>query len=402
MTRRDRPMVALLAVTHAMVHVLEQAFPALLAVLMAQFAFTLKTGGYLAFGLALAFGAGAIPAGMLAQRWGARQVVQLYLLIAGAGAAVMAFAPTTPVLALGLVLIGAGISLYHPAGTSYVATHADARSQALGYHGVGGGFGVYVGPALAVTLAALLGWRGAFGAYAVVAIALIALIHRLPDRAPRPEAPPHADAPVESAGHDQPTRLHVLLFAAVLVGFIYRGVLTFLPLYLGIQLAGNSSPQHAAAIGGYVATGALSIGMVAQWLGGQLGARFSPTALFALGHIATVPCLLLLGHAHGGLLVAAAVAFAFCHFFGQPLGNLLVADFTSARRRDRAFGLYFAFAFGLGAFASGVGGEVGARYSIATIFVMLAGVAATAATAACWLHFAPRLRPATVVQPAET
>ena len=403
MTHTDRRVVGLLATAHAMVHIFEQAFPALLGLLMVQFAFSLQAGGYMQFGLALAFGVGAIPGGMLASRWGARRVVQVYLLLASAGACLMAFATDTTMLTLGLLGIGAGISLYHPAGTSFVATNVRARSQALGYHGMGGGFGVCIGPALTVTLAALVSWRVTLGAYAVMGLGLAALLRRLPesgvhDVAHAPEADDRPRAPEETGNA---TRLSLLLFAAVLVGFVYRGALTFLPLYLGRRLAGDSSPERAAAIGGYIVTGALTIGMGAQWLGGQLGARYSPTRLFALGHMASVPCLLLLATADGVLLVVAAALFAFGHFLAQPLGNALVAEYTSVANRERAFGWYFALAFGLGAFASSIGGEVGARYALESIFLLLSAVAAVACAAAWWLHVLARAPGTRIPQPVE-
>ncbi len=406
MTWTDRKLIAIFGSAHTMVHIFEQALPALFPILMVRFALSVTDVGNVQFGLALAFGALAIPAGMLATRWGAHRVVQLYLAIASLGALIMAFAPNARVLLVGAIVVGVGLGLYHPAGTSYLATHVRARSKAMGLHGVGGGLGVSSGPVVTVALAALLGWSVTLMVYAAVGCILIYLVRHVPGMMNAPAESAQTDAaggtvPAPPAGQTQMRRLSVLMVAATLVGFVYRGVITFLPLYLGLALAGPEQPERAVLLGGICASGALYIGMVGQWVGGHLGERFSHTGLFALGHTVSVPCLVLLALADGYLLVVAAALFAFGHFLAQPLGNVLVANFSSTAHRDRAFGWYFAFAFGIGAFAASVGGRIGEQFTLGTIFLLLAGVAALAVVAAWWLHFLPERVPAATPQPAE-
>lgn len=405
MTTNDRRLVAVFAAVHTMVHIFEQALPALFPLLMAHFALSVSAAGNVQFGLALAFGVWAVPAGLLAARWGAHRVVQLYLVIASAGALVMAWAPNTAVLTCGAILVGTGIGLYHPAGTSFLATHVRARSKAMGYHGMGGGLGVSSGPVLTVALAAVLGWSATLVVYAGVGLVLIYLVRHVPgmmNGAPETDTAdtPHPTAPPPEGTND-PRRLGILLVSATMVGFVYRGVITFLPLYLGLALAGPDNPERVALLGGIFASGALYIGMGAQWLGGQLGERYSPTGLFALGHTLSVPCLVLLAYADGYALVPVAAMFAFGHFLAQPVGNVLVANYTSAGKRERAFGWYFALAFGVGAFAATIGGRIGQEFTLASIFLLLAGAASVAVVAAWWLHFMPGPAPTAARQPAE-
>lgn len=411
MTASDRKLIAIFSAAHTMVHIFEQALPALFPLLMAEMALSITGASTMQFGLALAFGGCAIPAGMLAARWGAGRVVQLYLVIAAVGAVTMAVAPSPALLAVGAVAIGVGLGLYHPAGTSFLTTNVRARSKAMGYHGLGGGLGVSTGPILTVGLAALLGWRMALIAYALMGLGVASLLRHVPGiMAPAAEAggkdrlhaQPESAAPAAQPEEETDLRrFGLLLTVGTLVGFVYRGAITFLPLYLGYALAGPDEPERVALLGGVFASATLYIGMGAQWLGGQLGERYPPTILLAIGHTLSVPCLLLLARSEGYVCVIAAGLFAFGHFLAQPLGNVLVASYSSRKHRDGAFGWYFALAFGIGSLGAVVGGAVGEHFTLGTVFTLLAGVASLAVGAAWCLHVLPQPSRERAVQPAE-
>ncbi|PSQ41825.1 MFS transporter, partial [Halobacteriales archaeon SW_7_68_16] len=106
MNRNDRSVLTLAAVGHTTVHTYELSIPVFLTVWIAEFGATEVTlGVVVTVGYAL-FGLGAVPGGLLADRLGSRRLV--FACLAGmAGAfALLAVAPTLPVVALALALWG--------------------------------------------------------------------------------------------------------------------------------------------------------------------------------------------------------------------------------------------------------------------------------------------------------
>ena len=75
MNRNDRRITGYAMVGHAMVHTYELAVPILVTVWLAEFSATAATlGAAVSVGYAL-FGAGAIPGGLLADRFGSRRLI---------------------------------------------------------------------------------------------------------------------------------------------------------------------------------------------------------------------------------------------------------------------------------------------------------------------------------------
>src|SRR5256885_15201761 len=82
------------------------------------------------------------------------------LFVAAAGCALslalVAAAPSFPVLAIGLVLLGLSAGVYHPSGLSLLSRGVASRERgrAIGIHGVGGSFGEALAPTFAALFAA--------------------------------------------------------------------------------------------------------------------------------------------------------------------------------------------------------------------------------------------------------
>ena len=360
-----------------MVHFYEQAFPALILVMVAYFQITLETAGWMQMLLALAFGLGALPAGYLADRIGAKRIVLVYLIGAAASSIFIAMSTSVAMFAIGLALLGACISLYHPAGTTLVTMQVKQVGKALGYHGMGGALGVAVAPALATMLAVIsptYGWRLSFVAFGVmgllgaVGVATIKITAVPSDKARRRFWPEHIIA--KGAGKS----FVVYLFVAVMVGFCYRGLMTFLPAYFSQELSGGMFAGSDLIKGGRFATMTLLVGIFGQFLGGQLTTRYNLEKLYTVLLIATVPMLVMMSVTTNYVLFFTTMVFAFFHFAGQPVGNNLVAKYTDERGRGLGFGIYFASAFGIGSLASGFSGMVADRFGLGKIFFVLGGL----------------------------
>jgi ACS family glucarate transporter-like MFS transporter len=138
-----------------------------------------------------------VPAGMLADRLGARRVLGIAALSWVAATALMAVAPAAaalPVLLGARLLLGIGESPTFPAAAQAVSLHvpAAARGRANGIVIAAIGLGSAIAPPLVTGVMARFGWRAALlvSALPALAVALAWLgVRRMPPAAAEAEAP---------------------------------------------------------------------------------------------------------------------------------------------------------------------------------------------------------------------
>jgi MFS family permease len=140
----------------------------------------------------LAFGLAQLPLGVLLDRFGARRVESVLLLVAAAGAGVFAASPGIAGLAAGRALIGLGVSsCFMGALKSFSWSYGPERQASLtGWIMTAGGLGAIVSSQPMELALRVTGWRQIFAALAVATVAASAwLFLRAPDeqRAAAPE-----------------------------------------------------------------------------------------------------------------------------------------------------------------------------------------------------------------------
>jgi MFS family permease len=155
---------------------------------------------------------------------------------------------------------------------------------------------------------------------------------------------------------------------------------TFLPKFFAVTYTEDAS--LGTALGGAMTTIALLVGLVGMYTAGKLAdGGLSPALVFLMGALFQIPFLLAIAFFGGAALLPLAMGVAFFHFFTQPVGNQMVADFTPARTRGFGYGLYFFMVFGAGSFGAGISGWVSEHVGIADSFAALAGIALPAVVA---------------------
>jgi len=364
MNAAERRLLTYTAFAHALTHIVELTFPALLTRIEDDFGVRAVILGTIASIFAWAFGGSAIPAGFLTDRLGSRRVLVYAFSGATVSLVLVGLSPNEWFLAGTLALLGFCIGLYHPAGLSLIAQGVRQRGLALGFHGVAGNVGQALAPALAVGLAIAVDWRLAFfalaGVAAVMAVVLSITTLRLPGEAEVLVAGNEAPQPAEgaSASEARPgkpetrpaARLVIpllLVYAAfVLSGIVYRGAITFLPQHMEELV----DPK----LGGAFVTVALLMGAVGQLVGGMLSQRVRLERLAPMLAVLAVPALVLTGVVSGALLVVIASVFIFFYFANQPVFTGLIADYAPAGAVGRSYGISFFAGFGLG----GTGGVI--------------------------------------------
>ena len=391
MNPNDRSIVALVMAGHGLVHTYELSIPIFMTAWLGELGVSEAVlGGVVGAGYFL-FGAGALPGGVLVDRFGSRRLIAACFVGMGGAFVLLGLLPGLWGLGGALLAWGAAASVYHPAGLALISTGVQQRGRALAYHGIAGNVGIAAGPLATAllllvfdwpTVAVLLGlpallaavgaWRTSFDERAAVGV------HDAPD-AERGKASSTPDD--VAALWTRSKALFASGFAGVfalvaLSGLYYRGILTFLPDLL-TPLVTVDLPIDVAP-GRYVYAGLLAVGIAGQYVGGRLSdhGRTEQALAAALAVLAVVAVVFLpvAGLGTAALLAVSAV-LGFFLFLVQPLYQATVAEYTPPEARGLSYGYTYLAIFGVGAAGAALAGGVLQVAGPPLLFGVLAGLA---------------------------
>ncbi|QSG10345.1 MFS transporter [Halapricum desulfuricans] len=398
MDGNERSIVAFASSAHALVHTYELSIPIFVVVWLQAFDATTAqlglavTGGYALFGI------GALPGGVLADRFGSRRLVAGGL--AGMGLSFLALSFANGLVAVALALAGWGVaaSVYHPAALSLLSTGVENRGTAFAYHGMAGNAGIALGPLVSALLLVALDWQTVVRLLVVpaVAVAGYALVVEFDEMAA-------VDADVRESNADGPGRAvspssvladsrtlftagFVLALAVVMAnGLFYRGTLTFLPETLGdflppidelLGVVGSDSVLAAELdTASLVYAGLLTVGIAGQYAGGKLSDRVSPTLGIAgaFGALVAVAVAFVPAARIGPVpLLAVSVLLGLFLFALQPLYQATVATYTPPDGRGLSYGYTYLVSFGVGATGATIAGYLLSTLGMGGTFLVLA------------------------------
>jgi MFS family permease len=325
--------------------------------------------------LGLSFGITALPAGFIADRTGERNLLILCCLAMGASAIAVGLSRNIYMLGVCFVVLGLALGIYHPTGAALIARVVSQRGLGFAYQGIGGNIGIASGPIMAGAIASFLGWRAAYFIFAIPALFLALMFFFTPRGELATAQPSTANEEKAEKKPLQPFIFPlVLIFCAqVLNGFIYRGVVTFLPLYLSERIHLAFLNVDSVLIAGSFTTLALAFGIGGQMLGGYLSERMRRETLSFIIALVVVPALLAVANTRGLVLMLAAISFGFFYFMSQPIFNSLIADYSPSNWRGRMYGITFFCAFGLGSFSAGILGYIADRLGTNWVFIVSSG-----------------------------
>jgi MFS family permease len=300
----------------------------------------------------IAFGAFALPAGWLADRWSRRGMMIVFFLGIGASALLTSLASTPVEIGAGLFLIGVFAAIYHPVGiTMVVEARPKNTGVALGINGVWGNMGVASAAIVAGLLIDISSWRAAFVAPGVAPI-VTGLAYVFLCR-------PHGDAGSKQTGGAKPAaalldrRVLVTIFSIIaltttLGSFIFQSMTFALPKVLEERLSGVY--DSATAIG--VATFCVfAIASMAQILIGHLVDRHSIRTVFAFVAGLQIPAYMLAVGLSGLPMLVGAVAFMLLIFGQIPINDALLSRITTPEYRSRIYAIKFVLSFSVAAAA---------------------------------------------------
>lgn len=335
---------------HALDHLLMLLFATVVVTLESEWGLSYSELLLLGVGGTVTFGAGAVPAGWLGDRWSRKHMMTIFFIGTGAASIATGFAQGPMTLAIALTLLGLFASIYHPVGTAMVVQGVTNVGKRLGINGVAGNLGV-AGAALAAGyLIEAYSWRMAFIVPGGISILAGFAFAFLPSATPvTPSASPAKGKGVGgSLGGMVPQMIVIILLMTLLGGVIFNSSLWALPKMFKVRLEGLDF--SAVEVSQLVAL-VYVVGAMAQILVGILLDRFPLRTILMSVAGFQIPCLLLVSQLSEWSLVVMASAMMFTVFGAIPIQDTLVARNTTEDWRARIYALKYLIALGVGALA---------------------------------------------------
>lgn len=133
---RPRTVIRFINAAHIIDHMFMLIFPAAVLGMTATFELSYAELIGLSLGGFIAFGACSLPAGWLGDTWSRRHMMLVFFLGIGGAAIFTGLSRSTPMLVLGLTLMGVFAAIYHPVGTAMLVAHAQNRGREIGINGM--------------------------------------------------------------------------------------------------------------------------------------------------------------------------------------------------------------------------------------------------------------------------
>lgn len=403
MDANDRALTGFTMLGHAMFHTYELVIPIFIVIWLEEFSTTAAFLG-IVVGVSYAFtGIGALPSGVLSDRYSAKRLIILGMAGMGTGFLLVSVAPNLIVLTFGLLLWGIAASIYHPAGLSLISRGAKERGTAFAYHGAAGNVGVATGPLLGTILLVFFDWRTVAALLVLPVVLAIGLAVRIEfdeTAAVGSDTAVEADRGEISSFGEFASNSKLLFvggflfvfFIGNLYGLYYRGAFTFLPdilakisLFDPVSFAGRSVEPSQ-----YVYSGLLILGGLGQYTGGKLVDHFKAEhVLVANFAVLVLIALAFVPAANAGLwpLLVVSGILGFFVFLEAPVNQEVISKYVPTELRGLSFGWNYIGIFGVGALGSAVAGIVLTRWSPTILFAMLAVFALLAGLIGVYLLF---------------
>jgi MFS family permease len=369
--KSEKKIMGLTIGSHGLVHLFEGVLPPLIPLLITEFHTDYFHLGLVVTVFSYAFGLGSLPAGILADKFGPRRLVSIYLF--GAGLSAILVWPTSTLWTYGIVMgfIGMFCSTYHPASNTLISLNMSNKGSAFGIHGIAGSLGVAAVPALSAFIGSIFGWRSPHILYGFLGIFLG--IYSLNIAQHRVQSSEKSAGWTHSAGLDRQSLLTIIVFlsSATALGLTYKGIMTFLPTYMGTRVNLTVMNLNTVTLGGTVTTLALASGAVGQYLAGRLVDRHSAERLYLGAVIIGMICVFVMSFSTNALLVISAVIYAFFYFSTQPIQNYLISRYLPQHRHGFGYGIHFFLTFGVGSTAAAISGYIADRLGLEAVFIFM-------------------------------
>jgi MFS family permease len=346
----------------------EGVLPPLIPLLVGEFSTDYFHLGIVVTVFSYAFGLGSLPAGYLSDRVGPRRLITLYLF--GAGFLSVCILPVGSLWTYGILmgLIGLFCSTFHPASNTLISHGIREKGRAFGINGIAGSLGIAIVPALSAWTGSAIVWKAPHVIFGLLGIGIgffSMTIPRWPVRKGSVGVGKESEAGLSKISY---LNLIVFFTSAAALGLTYKGIMTFLPTYMGQNVHLSFFKLDTVAIGGTIATIALLSGAVGQYVAGRLVDRYKPERLYLGAVVLGTIFVFLMAKGLNLFLVVSAIFYSFFYFSTQPIQNYLLTQYLPEHRQGIGFGIHFFLTFGVGSTAAAVCGYLADHFGLESVF----------------------------------
>jgi len=371
MNREEKKIMGLTVSSHSIVHLYEGVLPPLIPLRMEKFDTDYFHMGIIVTIFSYAFGLGSLPAGYLSDKLGARILITIFLF--GAGIFSIFIWPVGSLWSYGLLMgfIGLFCSTYHPASNTLISISIREKGKAFGIHGIAGSLGVSVVPVLSAWIALTMVWQAPHVIFGFLGIGAGLYSLTVPNRLVTLSNIAPANEPEVGSNKTLSINLIVFFLSVTTLGLTYKGIMTFLPAYMGQNVHLSFLNLDTVALGGTITTIALLSGAVGQYMSGRMLDTHRPEKLYLGTIVIGTIFLFLMARTSNILLVVSTILFALFYFATQPVQNYLLSMFFPEHRHGLGYGIHFFLSFGVGSTAAAVSGYLADRLGLESVFYVM-------------------------------
>lgn len=322
----------------------------------------------------IAFGAFALPAGWLADKWSRHGMMAVFFFGIGACSILTALAQTPFQIGLALFAMGVFAAIYHPVGIPLVIEESISgkTGMPIAINGVWGNLGVASAALITGFMIDNAGWRAAFVWPGVISIAIglayLFVVSRLPAKS-------HSNAAKKSGGSKAYQSVSlvriftIILLTTALGGIVFQSTTFALPKILDERLQGLAL---SATLVGWYAFLVFALAAMAQLVVGYLLDRHSARSVFIGVAAMQAVFFALMPGLTDWLALAVSVAFMLAAFGQIPINDVLVGRLTASEWRSRVFACRYIVTFTALAASIPMIAWIHANWGFDRLFILLA------------------------------
>ncbi|MGI9385560.1 MAG: MFS transporter [Methyloligellaceae bacterium] len=346
----------------------------------------------------IAFGAFALPAGWLADKWSREGMMAVFFIGIGISSVFTALAETPLQIGLGIFAMGVFAAIYHPVGIPLVIHGREKTGVPIAINGIYGNLGVASAALVTGFMIDNGSWRSAFVWPGLVSIATglayTWLVWPRLTAARERVASKGARSALDHGFTDRATLVRmfaIVLITTALGGIVFQSTTFALPKIFDERLAGIA--VSATLVGWYTFL-AFALAALAQLVVGYMLDNHSLRTVFLVVAASQVTFLAMMPGLQDWMALVVAVAFMLAVFGQIPINDVLVGRITRSEWRSRVFACRYVVTFSGVAVAIPMISWVHANWSFDTLFWVLAAAASLITAAVLML---PRAIPRTAM-----
>ena len=328
----------------------------------------------------ISYGLGQLPAGWLADRFGARALITVGICGVALVGLLIGIPQSYTMLIILFVIMGLVGGGYHPSAIPLISTSVNwkVRGRALGLHQIGGSSSFFLVPLIGAAIASAWSWRGAFIGLSIPTMVFGLVLYVLLVRKKSAGGTEAAEQGHDEALSGLTSLKHLAVFIALsaFTHIVAHSIKAFIPFYIE-----KSFGWSAAASGAFLSI-FYSTGILVSLLGGYLSDRFGAVRVVVVVSLIGGAAINLLDIAPSSALIGVITfVIGMAVHIRMVASSAYIVSKTPKRYIATVIGIYFALMQSNSALALVVGWFINrwgysltfTTFAVATVAVTIIG-----------------------------